>query len=70
MQLLVNVPWSRPAVAQDFQEPVQALDQPVRRFQEDQGIGHHPDAIILPGSKNVIGDLEYLRQSGLDRRSF
>jgi adenosylcobyric acid synthase len=27
-----------------------------------------PDAIILPGSKNVIGDLEYLRQSGLDRK--
>ncbi len=26
-----------------------------------------PDAIILPGSKNVIGDLAYLRQSGLDR---
>ena len=29
---------------------------------------NHPDAIILPGSKNVIGDLEYLRQSGLDRK--
>jgi cobyric acid synthase CobQ len=28
----------------------------------------HPDAVILPGSKNVIGDLEYLRQSGLDRK--
>ena len=28
----------------------------------------HPDAIILPGSKNVIGDLDYLRQSGLDRK--
>jgi cobyric acid synthase CobQ/L-threonine-O-3-phosphate decarboxylase len=27
-----------------------------------------PDAIILPGSKNVIGDLEYLRQSELDRK--
>jgi adenosylcobyric acid synthase len=27
----------------------------------------HPDAVILPGSKNVIGDLEYLRQSGLDK---
>jgi len=27
-----------------------------------------PDAIIIPGSKNVIGDLEYLRQSGLDRK--
>jgi adenosylcobyric acid synthase len=29
---------------------------------------NEPDAIILPGSKNVIGDLEHLRQSGLDRR--
>jgi cobyric acid synthase CobQ len=28
----------------------------------------HPDVIILPGSKNVIGDLDYLRQSGLDRK--
>ncbi|MDR0842599.1 MAG: cobyric acid synthase [Acidobacteriota bacterium] len=27
-----------------------------------------PDAIILPGSKNVIGDMAYLRQSGLDHR--
>ncbi len=25
----------------------------------------HPDALILPGSKNVIGDLDYLRQNGL-----
>ncbi|MBF0551967.1 MAG: cobyric acid synthase, partial [Deltaproteobacteria bacterium] len=25
-----------------------------------------PDAVILPGSKNVIGDLAYLRQTGLD----
>jgi cobyric acid synthase CobQ len=29
---------------------------------------NQPDAVILPGSKNVIGDLEYLRQSGLDRK--
>ncbi len=28
----------------------------------------HPDAVILPGSKNVMGDLEYLRKSGLDRK--
>jgi cobyric acid synthase CobQ len=27
---------------------------------------NQPDAVILPGSKNVIGDLEYLRKSGLD----
>jgi cobyric acid synthase CobQ/L-threonine-O-3-phosphate decarboxylase len=27
-----------------------------------------PDALILPGSKNVIGDIEYLRRSGLADR--
>jgi adenosylcobyric acid synthase len=31
---------------------------------------NQPDAILLPGSKNVIGDLEYLRQSGLDQKIF
>jgi adenosylcobyric acid synthase len=29
---------------------------------------NQPDAVILPGSKNVIGDLLYLQESGLDRR--
>ncbi len=29
---------------------------------------HAPDAVILPGSKNVIGDLHYLRKSGLAER--
>lgn len=28
-----------------------------------------PDAVILPGSKNVIGDLKYLRETGLDRHT-
>jgi adenosylcobyric acid synthase len=27
-----------------------------------------PDAVILPGSKNVIHDLKYLRQCGLDKK--
>jgi adenosylcobyric acid synthase len=27
-----------------------------------------PDAVIIPGSKNVIGDLVYLKESGLDQR--
>jgi cobyric acid synthase CobQ/L-threonine-O-3-phosphate decarboxylase len=35
----------------------------VRRVQD---LGH-PDAVILPGSKNVIGDLTFLRAVGLDR---
>jgi adenosylcobyric acid synthase len=29
---------------------------------------NRPDAVILPGSKNVIGDLEYLRHNGLDTK--
>jgi cobyric acid synthase CobQ/L-threonine-O-3-phosphate decarboxylase len=32
---------------------------------EDVGI---PDAIILPGSKNVVGDLAYLRSKGFDAK--
>jgi adenosylcobyric acid synthase len=27
-----------------------------------------PDAVILPGSKNVIGDLEHLRRTGMERK--
>jgi adenosylcobyric acid synthase len=29
---------------------------------------NRPDAIVLPGSKNVIGDLEHLKKQGLDAR--
>ena len=29
---------------------------------------NQPDALILPGSKNTLGDLEYLRRSGLAER--
>jgi cobyric acid synthase CobQ len=29
---------------------------------------NRPDAVIIPGSKNVIGDLIYLKESGLDQR--
>lgn len=28
----------------------------------------HPDALLLPGSKNVVNDLMYLRQSGLEAK--
>ena len=27
---------------------------------------HHPDMIILPGSKNTMGDLKWMRQNGLE----
>src|SRR5208337_630552 len=29
---------------------------------------NRPDAVILPGSKNVIGDLEYLKHMGLEAK--
>lgn len=29
-----------------------------------------PDILILPGSKNTIGDLQYLRETGLDREIY
>jgi adenosylcobyric acid synthase len=29
---------------------------------------NQPDAVILPGSKNVIGDLEYLKERGIHRK--
>jgi adenosylcobyric acid synthase len=29
---------------------------------------NHPDALILPGSKNTLGDLLFLRKCGLDRK--
>lgn len=27
---------------------------------------HHPDMVILPGSKNTVGDLKWMRQNGLE----
>jgi cobyric acid synthase len=36
----------------------------VRRVEELD----HPDAVIIPGSKNVIGDLEHLRNNGLEAK--
>ncbi len=29
---------------------------------------NQPDAVIIPGSKNVIGDLDHLRRNGLERK--
>jgi len=42
-------------------------DVHLRVVRSSRDIGH-PDAVILPGSKNVIGDLEYLRKDGLAER--
>jgi len=39
----------------------------LRIVRKDTQLGM-PDAVILPGSKNVLGDLHYLRESGLASR--
>ncbi|MGI9536557.1 MAG: cobyric acid synthase [Desulfocapsaceae bacterium] len=36
------------------------------RFVSDKYLVGKPDALILPGSKNVAGDLRYLRERGID----
>jgi adenosylcobyric acid synthase len=36
------------------------------RFVSDKHLIGRPDALILPGSKNVAGDLHYLRERGMD----
>ncbi|HEY3320000.1 MAG TPA: cobyric acid synthase [Planctomycetota bacterium] len=41
-------------------------DARVRIVRQAGDLGH-PDAVILPGSKNVAGDLEHLRCGGLER---
>lgn len=42
-------------------------DVRVRIVRSPEDLGR-PDAVILPGSRNVSGDLEYLRRQGLDRK--
>jgi len=48
----------------DFDSLRMEPDVLLRVVRNADGLGA-PAAVILPGSKNVIGDLEYLRQSGL-----
>ncbi len=38
------------------------------RIVRSAGDLNHPDALILPGSKNTLGDLLFLRKCGLDRK--
>jgi len=42
-------------------------DVRLRIVRSAQGL-HQPDVVILPGSKNVMEDLLYLQQTGLDRK--
>jgi adenosylcobyric acid synthase len=48
----------------DFDSLRMEPDVHLRIVRHAQDLGN-PDAVILPGSKNVIGDLEYLRKAGL-----
>lgn len=36
------------------------------RYVTDMSQLHHPDMVILPGSKNTMGDLKWMRQNGLE----
>lgn len=62
---LINIPH-----ISNFTDIEPFLDEPdvhlniVEKFEDLD----KPDCIILPGSKNVIGDLTYLRTSGLDKK--
>jgi len=49
------------------QEPDVSL-RVIRRPEDLAHLGNRPDAIILPGSKNTVADLDALRASGLAKR--
>lgn len=49
----------------DFNVFANFPDVDIRYVNEGEHIGE-PDILILPGSKNTIGDLSYLRESGLE----
>jgi cobyric acid synthase len=51
----------------DFDPLRMETDVHLRIVRTSQDLGS-PDAIILPGSKNVIGDLQYLRKTGLAQK--
>ena len=51
----------------DFDPLKMEPDVCLRIVRKDAQLGM-PDAVILPGSKNVLGDLHYLRESGLAAR--
>lgn len=51
----------------DFDALRMEPDVHVRRVRRAEEL-NHPDAIVIPGSKNVPGDLKYLKERGLERR--
>jgi len=50
----------------DFETLASEVDVTVRYIRPGEGIGK-PDLIILPGSKNTIEDLSYLREQGYEQ---
>lgn len=51
----------------DFDAFANEIDVTVRYIQQGESIGN-PDLILLPGSKNTIEDLLYLRQQGFEEQ--
>jgi adenosylcobyric acid synthase len=51
----------------DFDALEREQDVKLRYIRSPQEISH-PDVIIIPGTKNTIGDLQYLRRTGLAQR--
>ncbi len=49
----------------DF-NPLQRMDEVSLRYVETPGQFGHPDLVILPGTKNTMGDLAWLRSVGLE----
>lgn len=49
----------------DFNVFEQIKEVSVRYVTSLSGL-HHPDMVILPGSKNTMGDLKWMRQNGLE----
>ena len=48
-------------------DPLYHEDDVNLRFVSNKHLIGKPDALIIPGSKNVAGDLHYLRERGIDR---
>lgn len=48
--------------------PLECLDGVSVRYVTDAGTFGNPDAVILPGSKNTMEDLLWLRQNGLEAK--
>ena len=48
--------------------PLEALEEVSVRYVSSPAEFGNPDAVILPGTKNTMGDLKWLRQSGMEAK--